>query len=85
MRRALLAGFTCALFLLTFSMADIALAKKGGIGKGGGYSDDGVFYHSRSDRSYSGKAYMKGKAVGHTKTMKGKGKAGGHSKKVPVE
>ncbi|MEN6438893.1 MAG: hypothetical protein ABFD97_09940 [Syntrophobacter sp.] len=85
MRKALLAGLTGIMFLAGGSFADIALAKKGGVGKGGGYSDDGVRYHSHSDRSYSGKDYMKGKAVGHTKTKKGKGKAKGHSKKAPLE
>ncbi len=84
MRKAFLTGLAFATFLFVINGAGIAFAKKGDEGKGGGYSD-GTFYHSHSDRSYSGKDYMKGKAVGHSKTIKGKGKAKGHSKKAPLE
>jgi len=85
MRKTILAAVTGAIFLIAGSCADVALAKKGGVGQGGGYSEDGVLYHSHSDRSYSGRDYQKGKAVGHAKPMKGKGKAKGHSKKTPLE
>ncbi len=85
MRKALVAGIAGAAFMLAVSIGDMALAKKGGFGKGGGYSEDGVLYHSHSDHSYSGKDYMKGKAVGHSKTIKGQGKAKGHYKKAPLQ
>ena len=49
------------LFLLALSLPDPVLAKKGGPGKGGGYSEDGIVYHSHSDRSYSGRDNFKGK------------------------
>ncbi len=59
------------------------LAKKGGIGHGGGYSDDGLLYHSHSDRSYSGKGMDKGKALGHIKEKKMKtNKDKGHGRGV---
>jgi hypothetical protein len=60
------------LFLLLLALPDAVLAKKGGIGKGGGYSEDGILYHSHSERSYSGKDNFKGKgqanAYGRTKS-----------------
>ena len=51
------------------SLPEAVLAKKGGVGRGGGYSEDGTFYHSHSDRSYSGKEQFKGqgKALGREK------------------
>ncbi len=57
------------LALCAFSVPDSVLARQGGIGKGGGYSEDGVLYHSHSDRSYSGKDNFKGKgnAYGRSK------------------
>lgn len=48
-------------FVTVFVFPDLVLAKKGGKGNGGGYSEDGIFYHSHSDRSYSGKEHFKGK------------------------
>ncbi len=61
-----------ALSVLVFcalSLPDSVLAKKGGIGQGGGNSDSGVLYHSHSDRSYSGKDNFKGQgnAYGRSK------------------
>ena len=57
-------------------------AKKGGVGNGGG-SSDGIFYHSHSDRSYSGKDQFKGKgkALGRNKTKSKKGGSKAKSKK----
>lgn len=62
--------------LCALSLTDSALADKGGLGKGGGYSEDGVLYHSHSDRSYSGKDDFKGQGK-----AKGKFKAKGGQKK----
>ncbi len=85
MRKTLLVVFVGAALMFGVSAPDKALAKKGGVGKGGGYSENGVLYHSHSDRSYSGKSYVKAKAVGPSKTIKGKGKAKGHYKKAPLQ
>jgi len=56
------------LFLLALTLPEQALAKKGGIGKGGGYSEDGILYHSHADRSYSGKDSFKGKGHAYGRT-----------------
>jgi hypothetical protein len=56
------------LVLLALALPDPALAKKGDIGKGGGYSEDGILYHSHSDRSYSGKDNFKGKGHAYGRT-----------------
>ena len=67
------------LFLLSaVFMPQSAMAKKGGIGHGGGVSDDGILYHSHSDRSYSGKDQFKGKgkASGRDRVKSQQGKAG---------
>ncbi len=72
-------GIAVSILALTaLSFPDSVLAKKGGIGQGGGYSESGVLYHSHSDRSYSGKdnfkgqgnAYGRSKAKGTQKSTK---------------
>lgn len=51
----------CLFFVAALALPDPVLAKKGGKGNGGGYSEDGIFHHSHSERSYSGKDHFKGK------------------------
>ncbi len=70
---------TFALSLLFIS--EPCFAKSGGVGKGGG-TQDGIFYHSHSDRSYSGKDQFKGKgnAYGRNKSTTS-GKAGKNKNK----
>ncbi|NLI81798.1 MAG: hypothetical protein GX443_08945 [Deltaproteobacteria bacterium] len=73
-------------FLVTclFSVPSTAQAKKGGIGHGGGYSDDGILYHSHSDRSYSGKNVFKGKAKGYEGSQEIKTRKGNKHKKTQL-
>lgn len=75
--KAIMVGLAFAILALYALFAsDPVLAEKGGIGKGGGYSEDGLLYHSHSDRSYSGKDDMKGQGK-----AKGKFKEKGGQKK----
>lgn len=58
--RMFLSTAVAGFFLLsTTFVPGAAFAKKGGVGHGGGVRD-GVFSHSHSDRSYSGKDQFKG-------------------------
>ncbi len=84
MKKIFMAGFVSVVFLFVAGFSGVAHSKKGSNSGGGYTTEDGVTYHSHSSRSYSGKDYMKGKAVGHSKTMKGQGQAKGHYKKVPL-
>ncbi len=60
------------LFLISgFIFPETAFSKKGGVGQGGGYQN-GTFYHSHSDRSYSGRDVAKGKGKGLNKAKAGK-------------
>ena len=62
-------GIAVSIFALCiFSLPDSVLAKKGGVGKGGGYSEDGVLHHSQSDRSYTGKDNFKGRGNAYGKS-----------------
>jgi hypothetical protein len=75
--KSVLSTVVAGFFLLSvMSVPGAALAKKGGIGNGGG-TRDGVYYHSHSDRSYSGKDQFKGKgnAYGRNKTKSKQGNA----------
>jgi len=63
-------------FVAAFAFLDPVLAKKGGKGHGGGYSDDGIFYHSHSDRSYSGKDHFKGKGHAYGRMRNNDGELG---------
>jgi hypothetical protein len=91
MKIAVTVAFVGAFFLFGIAAPETASAKKGGVGNGGGYSEDGVLYHSHSSRSYSGKDYQKGRALGHYKDKgsHGNGKAKGHNKektrKIPLQ
>lgn len=82
--KKILALVAVPLFSVPFILSpEPAFAKKGGIGHGGGYSDD-TLYHSHSERSYSGKDQFKGKghAYGRSqdKSSQGKGHAYGRNK-----
>lgn len=70
MKRILLLGFLVLPLILA---PRGVLAAKGGVGNGGGTTEDGILYHSHSDRSYSGKDQFKGKghAYGRNKTQDG--------------
>ncbi len=60
------------LFLISgLIFPEVAFCKKGGTGQGGGYRD-GTFYHSHSDRSYSGRYVAKGKGKGLNKAKTAK-------------
>ncbi len=65
--------------LCIFAAPPWAFAKKGGVGNGGGLGSDGIFYHSHSDRSYSGKKVFKGKGKAYGRN-KVKAKKGGSKK-----
>lgn len=76
--KSLLSAAVAGVFLLTAMFVPApALAKKGGVGNGGG-TTDGVLYHSHSDRSYSGRDQFKGKgnAYGRNKDKSLKGNSG---------
>ncbi len=80
--KGILSILSAGLFVLSLVLApEFAYAKKGGVGNGGG-TTDGIFYHSHSSRSYSGKEQFKGKgnAYGRNKTDKAKAKGGGKKK-----
>lgn len=76
MGRTISMAIVAVFLLFMLSIPGEAVAKKGGIGKGGGTRDE-ILYHSHSDRSYSGKEQFKGKGHaygrGHTKAPKSKG------------
>lgn len=70
MRKGMVAILAGTLFLAGILLPGTGYCKKGGIGNGGGYSEDGsILYHSHSSRSYSGKDSFKGqgKALGRNK------------------
>lgn len=76
-------GCIClSVFFFLLVTPHLSYAKKGGIGHGGGYSDQGVLYHSHSDRSYSGKDVYKGQ--GHPPGLEGKKKFKPGKDKGPV-
>lgn len=77
MKSALLTAVAGLFLLSTVFVPEAALAKKGGIGNGGGTSN-GILYHSHSDRSYSGKDQFKGNgnAYGRNKTKSQQGNSG---------
>ena len=85
MKKSALIAITGVLFLSGLLIPESGFCKKGGIGSGGGY-EDGVLYHSHSDRSFSGRDIAKGKGKGHykgktkKKSSKGKRKALGRDK-----
>lgn len=76
MGRTISMAIAAVFLLFMLSIPGEAVAKKGGIGKGGGTRDE-ILYHSHSDRSYSGKEQFKGKGHAHgrdhTKASKSKG------------
>jgi hypothetical protein len=72
MKRVFPAGIFLLSFLFLLGTPHLTYAKKGGVGHEGGYSDQGVLYHSHSDRSYSGKDVYKGK--GNPPGLEGKKK-----------
>ena len=80
--RGILSFAAAVVFVISLVLApECVYAKKGGIGNGGG-TTDGIFYHSHSSRSYSGKEQFKGKgkAQGRDKTKAVKGNGGGKQK-----
>ena len=84
MKRSALILLAGSFLIAGAAFPDAGWCKKGGTGKGGGLSEDGIFYHSHSDRSYSGKENPKGQGKGHFKEKRkdkaGKGKGAGSKK-----
>ena len=66
MKRVFALGIFLVSSLFLLGTPHLTYAKKGGASHGGGHSDQGILYHSHSDRSYSGKEVFKGqgKALG---------------------
>jgi hypothetical protein len=66
MKRVFAVGIFLVSSLFLLGTPHLTYAKKGGASHGGGHSDQGILYHSHSDRSYSGKEVFKGqgKALG---------------------
>ena len=86
MKRVFAVGIFLVSSLFLLGTPHLTYAKKGGASHGGGHSDQGILYHSHSDRSYSGKEVFKGqgKALGRQGkkkkkhgSMQGPGPSGG--------
>jgi len=83
MGRTISMAIAAVFLLFMLSIPGEAVAKKGGIGKGGGTRDE-ILYHSHSDRSYSGKEQFKGKGHAHGRDQHQRLQEQGRESKIQI-